>query len=71
MYPVLFTVAGVQFHTWGIFVTLGILAGVWLTIRLAKGSEFSADKIQEFIIYGVVVGFLGARAWEVLFSLGD
>ena len=71
MYPVLFTVAGIQFHTWGIFVMLGILVGVWLTIRLARGSEFSSDKIQEYIIYGVVVGFLGARAWEVLFSLGD
>ena len=71
MYPVLFTVAGIQFHTWGIFVMLGILGGVWLTIRLARGSEFSSDKIQEFIIYGVVVGFLGARAWEVFFSLGD
>lgn len=71
MYPILFSVGGVSVHAWGIFVMLGVVAGVWLTTRLAKGSEFSADKIQEFVVYGVAIGFLGARVWEVLFSWGD
>ena len=71
MYPILFSVGGVSIHTWGVFVTLGVVAGVWLTTRLAKDSEFSADMIQEFVVYGVAIGFLGARAWEVLFSWGD
>jgi phosphatidylglycerol:prolipoprotein diacylglycerol transferase len=71
MYPVLFTVGNFEFHTWGLLVGLGILAGVWLAINLAKGSEFTADMIEEYILYGVFVGFLGARAWEVIFSWGD
>lgn len=68
MYPILFTVGSIEFHAWGLFVGLGILAGVWLAIRLAKGSEFTADMIEEYVIYGVFAGFIGARAWEVIFS---
>jgi len=71
MYPILFTIGSLEVHVWGLLVALGVLAGVWLAIRLAQGSEFTEDMIQEYVIYGVFAGFLGARAWEVIFSWGD
>lgn len=71
MYPILLTIGSFEIHSWGILVMLGILSGMWLTIRLAQGSEFSSSKIQEFVFYGVFFGFLGARAWEVAFSWSE
>ena len=71
MYPILFTIGSLEVHVWGLLVSLGVLAGVWLAIRLAQGSEFTEDMVQEYVIYGVFAGFLGARAWEVIFSWGD
>jgi len=71
MHPILFSVGSFEFRVWGLLVALGVMAGVWLAVRLAKDSEFTADMVQEYVIYGVCAGFLGARAWEVVFSWGD
>lgn len=68
MYPILFSFGSIQIHMWGIFVAIGAIFGVWLTIRLARGSEFTSEMIQEYALYGIILGFLGARAWEVAFS---
>lgn len=58
-------------HTWGVFVGLAVLAGLWLAIRLAKNSEYSAEMLQDYALYGLLAGFAGARLWEVIFSWGD
>ncbi|EAX47349.1 prolipoprotein diacylglyceryl transferase [Thermosinus carboxydivorans Nor1] len=71
MHPILFTIGNFEVRVWGIFVALGVLAGLWLAVRLAQGSEFTAEMLQEYVIYGVLAGFLGARAWEVVFSWGN
>ena len=71
MHPILFSIGSFEFRVWGLLVALGVLAGVWLAVRLAKGSEFTADMVHEYVIYGVFAGFLGARAWEVIFSWSD
>jgi phosphatidylglycerol:prolipoprotein diacylglycerol transferase len=71
MYPILFTIGSLQFHVWGVLVAVGVFAGLWLSIRLAQESEFNAEILQEYVLYGVIVGFLGARIWEVAFSWSD
>lgn len=71
MYPILFSFGDFELRTWGLLVAVGALAGVWLAARLAKGSEFTAEMIQEYVIYGMLAGFAGARIWEVIFSWGQ
>lgn len=71
MHPILFSIGSFEFRVWGLLVGLGLFAGVWLAVRLAKGSEFTAEMLQDYVIYGVFAGFLGARTWEVIFSWGD
>ena len=71
MHPILVTAGSLQVHVWGLLVAAGVLAGLWLAIRLARGSEFTADPLQEYVMYGIIAGFLGARLWEVVFSWGD
>lgn len=71
MQPILFSIGDFQVHVWGLLVALGVLAGLWLAGKLAQGSEFTTDMLQEYVLYGVLAGLLGARAWEVVFSWGE
>lgn len=68
MYPVLFTIGDFDIRLWGIFVSLGIIAGLWLAIVLARGTEFTEEVFGDFLIWGILAGFVGARLWEVAFS---
>lgn len=68
MHPILFSINGFEVRIWGLMVGLGIISGLWLATRLAKNSEFSEEMLQEYLIYGVLAGLLGARLWEVVFS---
>lgn len=68
MFPVVFTIYGFNVRAWGLFVSLGVVAGLWLAIRLAKNSEFREEILQNYLVYGVLAGILGARLWEVAFS---
>lgn len=71
MHPILFSFGDFELRTWGLLVATGVLAGIWLAVRLARGSEFTAEMIQEYVMYGIFAGFIGARIWEVIFSWGE
>ena len=68
MYPVLFTIGSLEFRVWGLMVVTGVLAGLWLSLKLAKRAKFSQEAVTDYLVYGVIVGLAGARIWEVLFS---
>lgn len=71
MYPILFRIGSFEVHVWGLLVTIGIMAGLWLATRLAEKSEFTAEMLQDYVLYGAITGILGARAWEVAFSWSE
>lgn len=68
MYPTLFTIGHLEIRVWGVMLILGVLAGLWLGLRLARLSRFSQDMLVEYVLYGVIAGLIGARLWEVAFS---
>ena len=68
MQPILFTIGGFEVRAWGLMIAIGIFAGLWLAVRLGKNSEFTEEMLQEYVLYGLFVGLLGARLWEVAFS---
>ncbi|MCL4439840.1 MAG: prolipoprotein diacylglyceryl transferase [Firmicutes bacterium] len=68
MYPVLFYIGNFPVRAWGIMVALGILAGLWLAVRLAKKENIDPEKVMDFTLYAVIGGILGARLWEIIFG---
>jgi len=68
MYPVLFHIGGLEIRSWGMMVPLGIIAGTMLVGRLARREGIKDELIYNYVLYVVVAGLLGARAWEVAFS---
>lgn len=68
MQPILFSIGDIPIRAWGVMVALGIMPGLWLTARLAKGSKYTEEMLLDYTLYAVITGFLGARLWEVVFS---
>lgn len=68
MHPVLFQLGNFDVRVWGIMVSAGIIAGTYLARWMARREGMNPDLIFDYIVWVVVVGILGARAWEVLFS---
>ncbi|MDR7868852.1 MAG: prolipoprotein diacylglyceryl transferase [Sporomusaceae bacterium] len=68
MHPILFSIGSLEIRAWGLLLALGILAGLWLGLRLARGSEFKEDVLMNYALYGTLAGLIGARLWEVAFS---
>lgn len=71
MHPVLFHIGGLDVRAWGLMVALGILAGTLVASRLAKKEGLDEELIYDYVIYVVIAGILGARLWEVIFSLSE
>lgn len=69
MRPILFTVFGFPVRSYGLFIVVGILAGLWLARRInARRRPQYIPMMEDFLLYAVFAAILGARIWEVTFT---
>lgn len=61
MFPKLITLGGFYLPTYGVFVALGFLAGLWLAGRLAARQGLDAGKVADLAIYCALAGLAGAK----------
>jgi len=66
MYPVLFKIGGLAFHTYGLLVAIGIVVGFQVIRHWAKKMSLPENQIQDLVFYTVIAGFIGARLFYVL-----
>lgn len=53
-------------NVFGLFIGIGIVLGVLLSIQEAKRRNYSVDTITDLMIYAVIFGIVGARLYYVL-----
>src|SRR5688500_9526541 len=70
MYPVLFRVGGFEVTSFGVFVALGALAGIWLFRRELRRSRLPDDGVDAAIA-GVLGGLIGAKLLWTFEHLGE
>ena len=68
MFPKLFTIGSFYLPTYGVLVALGFLAGLSITVRLARKSGLDADKITNLTVYVALAGLLGAKILMIAFD---
>jgi phosphatidylglycerol:prolipoprotein diacylglycerol transferase len=68
MYPILVEFAGFQIRSYGVIVALSFLVALWLSTREAKRKGLDPKLVQDFSLYALVGGIIGARLYFVLFS---
>lgn len=66
MIPYLFELGPLTVFPWGLALSLAILLGTLVAIKLARRVGFDADSILDLVIYLVIGGVVGARLFYVL-----
>lgn len=68
MYPVLLDLGFFQLRSYGVFVALAILTGIWFSTREARRKELDASVVTDAAWLIVGAGLLGARLYYIAFS---
>jgi phosphatidylglycerol:prolipoprotein diacylglycerol transferase len=68
MYPVLVQIGTFEFRSYGVFVALAFLLGLWFSTKEAKRRGLDPELIADFGVYALVGGIVGARLYFVVFS---
>lgn len=66
--PKYFTVFGIQIYYYGVFIVLGMMAGFFLALHLAKVTGQVTDTYWDFALIVIFVSVLGARIYYVVFE---
>lgn len=68
MYPVLLQFGNFEIRSYGLIVALSFFIGLWLSTKEAQRKGLDPRLIQDFTLYALLGGILGARIYFVLFS---
>jgi phosphatidylglycerol:prolipoprotein diacylglycerol transferase len=71
MYPILFHIGPIPVYSFGLMVTLGFAAGLWLSYRLAKSSGLPAEALVDAAAWILIASILGARLLFVALNWHD
>lgn len=69
MFPVLFSLGQVSISSYGVFLVLGFLMGVFLIWRLSRAWDLDEEKILDITLLTILGGLIGARIYFVLWHL--
>lgn len=68
MYPVLVQLGTFELRSYGVIVALSFFLGLWLSAKEAKRTGLDPALVQDFAVYALLGGIIGARLYFVLFS---
>jgi len=71
MFPKLISIGSFFIPTYGTLVALGFLAGLWVTIRLARQAKLPAEPVTNLAIYCALAGLAGAKLFMILFDFRE
>lgn len=69
MHPVLFNLGPFTLYTYGLFLALGFIAGLFVSRREALIAGENPDTVSDIVFYLVIFGVLGGRLFFVLTNL--
>lgn len=70
MLPVLFSFGPITIYSFGLFLFLGFIAGLFVIWKRSREENFEEDKIFDAVIYTALLAIIGSRLVYVLFNLG-
>ena len=71
MFPKIFTIGSFYLPTYGLLVALGFLAGLSVTVKLARKGGLDPEKITNLAVYVALAGLLGAKLLMIAFDWPD
>lgn len=69
--PTSFRVFGFKIAFYGLFIGIGVMAGLLTAVQVAKKTKQNPDDYWDFAIWAVLFSIIGARIYYVVFSWDD
>ena len=71
MFPNLITIGPVIIHTYGLFLALGLLAGVMVTWKIKRREKIGTRQVFEMALLIIIAGIIGARGLYVFMNMSQ
>ena len=68
VYPKLFQYGNFFLPTYGVLVALAFLAGLWVTLKLARRTGVNSELVTNLVVYSALSGMLGAKLLMIVFD---
>ena len=68
MHPDLFSIGPLVLRTYGLFVALGFLTGILVTIKLGKSAGINSDRIMDMGFIIILTGLTGSRLVYIIIN---
>ena len=68
MLPKLISIGNFYLPTYGVMVALAFLAGLWITVKLARRKGLNAELVTNLAVYVALAGMLGAKILMIVFG---
>ncbi len=69
--PISFKIFGLEIAFYGLFIGIGVLAGLLTAVQVAKKTNQDPDDYWDFAVWAVIFSVIGARIYYVIFSWED
>lgn len=68
--PVAFQLGALSVKWYGLLMAAGVVVAAWLAIAEGQKRQIMSDDFIDFMLWAVPIGFIGARAYYVIFEWG-
>lgn len=68
MFPDLFSVGPLTIHTYGVFVALGFIAGILVTVKLGKDQGLQPQQVMDMAFVIILWAIIGSRLLYILIN---
>ena len=68
MLPKLISIGSFYLPTYGVMVALAFLAGLWITVKLARRNGLNPELVTNLAVYVALAGMLGAKILMIVFD---
>ena len=68
MLPKLFSIGSFYLPTYGVMVALAFLAGLGITVKLARRKGLNSELVTNLAVYVALAGMLGAKILMIVFG---
>lgn len=69
MHPVIFSLGSITLYTYGLFLALGFISGLYISRREAVLIGENPDIVSDLVFYLIIFGVLGGRSFYILTNL--
>jgi phosphatidylglycerol:prolipoprotein diacylglycerol transferase len=66
---IIFSYGFISIHWYGLFIVLGILVALGISLKLAKYYKISSDTLFDLVFWLIINGLIGARIYDDLLQL--